>query len=1196
MKHTAYKIMAAVLTLVLALGMALSASLAEGAYTLDVQGGSGAGSYDQDVDVPLTAETAPAGKAFSHWSSTNGGMFNDPLSASTTFKMPAANTTVTAHFATPVTFSGLTCADAVYSRTSYAPSGTLAVTYQDAAGQNATPTAEQLPATDIVYTYTGTGTTSYPASTTAPIDVGTYQLVVSIAPSNATFTGASMPIPFSITKAPLTIQGVSAVDRAYNGGVSIALNTSSATLSDVLQGDIVTLDTTTLPTAGTVADGNAATDAKAVTVDGSGITLTGAQAGNYSVTLPAMTATISKYELTAADLSWSGAATRTYDRTPSAVSVTVKPYTDGSVGYRKSGDALDLTVSGGTETNANTYTASVAIAGTSASLSNYTLPESGLTKSYTIDPVVLALSWSGDTARAFDGSDSAVTAVATNLLGPDGDKDVCTVTVSNGTEKNAGAHTASATACSNTNYVLPTDGSEFVSYTITPAIVAISSVSVDPKQFDNAAGGVVNSVAFSGVPGGQTLTLSTDFTATAAFTSTAVGPNIPVTVTVTLTNTNYAFLTDPANPAGGTTQTKDASTQANITAAVLGGTPVINVTTDAGTAGVIDTGDVLEVSLATVTPAGAVGNVSYQWKRNGTDISTATKTQYTVTADDAGQLLTVTITGSGSYSGTLTSEGKRVGARTLTGSISITGTTTSGSTVSATVTLDGGKAVSGTDYSLQWYRGASVIIGATGTSYQLTDADCGQTLTLRATAAAGTSAKYSGTVDGTLVIPAAAPTSFIVDVAPKTQQFTISWNKPTERGAAITGYKLEVLQGSGHVSGSPFTISDPNAVTYTVSSLAGATNYTVTLTALTSAGNTSSSPIIVLVRAPFAGSTPAAPTRQSRTTSKVTLTPHNGYEYSRDGSTWQDSNVFSGLSAGKSYSFYQRVKETSTHEASPTSPKYSCYTLSSSDDSSDDTPTATAKPTATSTPKPADDVLYEIVIADGNTNILFSTMNKLILGNKTRAVAIRLNDAVYTFGQGAMQTQSGKVWYDMGVLLNSGAHHDAIQQLAGDSHVATVHFNYDGDLPGQASIKIKVGTAYAGRTLYYYKYDPAANKLVFQQTALVDVSGWATVTQSSCSDYAFTSADVALTETTPTPSPSPDPAATPTPTATVSVPTAKPSTSGLNWKLIAIIGGIALILLGIIWLLLRRRMADEDRFDDDDEDNAFDEDDDFDRP
>ena len=49
---------------------------------------------------------------------------------------------------------------------------------------------------------------------------------------------------------------------------------------------------------------------------------------------------------------------------------------------------------------------------------------------------------------------------------------------------------------------------------------------------------------------------------------------------------------------------------------------------------------------------------------------------------------------------------------------------------------------------------------------------------------------------------------------------------------------------------------------------------------------------------------PAAPTLKSKTTTTVTLNKVDGCQYSKDGATWQSSNVFTGLSPDTKYTFY----------------------------------------------------------------------------------------------------------------------------------------------------------------------------------------------------------------------------------------------------------------------------------------------------
>ncbi|MDR1776152.1 MAG: InlB B-repeat-containing protein [Actinomycetes bacterium] len=64
---------------------------------------------------------------------------------------------------------------------------------------------------------------------------------------------------------------------------------------------------------------------------------------------------------------------------------------------------------------------------------------------------------------------------------------------------------------------------------------------------------------------------------------------------------------------------------------------------------------------------------------------------------------------------------------------------------------------------------------------------------------------------------------------------------------------------------------------------------------------------------------PAQPTLKSATDTVVTLNTVTGCEYSMDGVTWQETPVFSDLTPGTNYSFYQRRAATGQLNASPTS-------------------------------------------------------------------------------------------------------------------------------------------------------------------------------------------------------------------------------------------------------------------------------------
>ncbi|MCW2814914.1 MAG: hypothetical protein JWN84_2369 [Nocardioides sp.] len=123
---------------------------------------------------------------------------------------------------------------------------------------------------------------------------------------------------------------------------------------------------------------------------------------------------------------------------------------------------------------------------------------------------------------------------------------------------------------------------------------------------------------------------------------------------------------------------------------------------------------------------------TYQWKRAGTAIAGATQTTYVVTADDVAKAVTVVATGRTSPTTATESPSPVVtpttgAAPTASTKPDITGTSAIGSTLAVSSgTWTGPQST----YTYQWYRsrgrGAAPITGATGTTYQLTNADAGR--------------------------------------------------------------------------------------------------------------------------------------------------------------------------------------------------------------------------------------------------------------------------------------------------------------------------------------------------------------------------------------------------------------------------------------------------------------------------------------
>lgn len=67
-------------------------------YTVTVINGSGGGTYTENASVSITASPAPSGKVFLRWTAAGNVIFQNPGAASTVFKMPAENVTVTAEY------------------------------------------------------------------------------------------------------------------------------------------------------------------------------------------------------------------------------------------------------------------------------------------------------------------------------------------------------------------------------------------------------------------------------------------------------------------------------------------------------------------------------------------------------------------------------------------------------------------------------------------------------------------------------------------------------------------------------------------------------------------------------------------------------------------------------------------------------------------------------------------------------------------------------------------------------------------------------------------------------------------------------------------------------------------------------------------------------------------------------------------
>ena len=234
--------------------------------------------------------------------------------------------------------------------------GTDTVTYS---GEAQTPVVSSV----VLNNTTLTENTDYTVSYENNVNVGTATVIVTGAGEN--YNG-SVTKTFTIAKKPVTVSGITARDKTYNGTTAAILDCSTAVLDGVSDKDKDTLIVRSAT--GTFVDANAEED-KVVTI--SDIALGGTSAGNYALAGSGQqTETNAAIKPKKVMLSWSGNTSLTYNGNEQSVTATVK----NAIGS----DSFTLAYeNSGTNTNKATevgnYTAKVTALGND----NYTLEGAG---------------------------------------------------------------------------------------------------------------------------------------------------------------------------------------------------------------------------------------------------------------------------------------------------------------------------------------------------------------------------------------------------------------------------------------------------------------------------------------------------------------------------------------------------------------------------------------------------------------------------------------------------------------------------------------------------------------------------------------------------------------------------------------------------------------------------------------------------
>jgi hypothetical protein len=587
----------------------------------------------------------------------------------------------------------------------------------------------------------------------------------------------------------------------------------------------------------------------------------------------------------------------------------------------------------------------------------------------------------------------------------------------------------------------------------------------------------------------------------------------------------------------GTTLASETSEKTTVvTTSGLTGTAVISGTAQSG-----------KTLTGSLSGSNASGTISYVWQRGGSTVGTGTT--YLLGSADVGQVITLVVS-TNEQTGTLSAATATV---LKAENATVPAAPTMASNTATTITLN---TVAGYQYSVG------------GTAWQ-------DTPTFHNLVAGATYTFYQRVAETTTVLASASSTGVNFSTISGLTG-TITTTGEARYGMTMTA----TLSGSNNTGTLTYTWKRGNTVagtgvSYAVSAADIGNQLSLVVTSSVQGGSVTKS-LGTVAKAYYIGDAPDAPTRYSRSTSKIVLNSVSGVEYSRGGTNWQDSPTFSGLKSGTSYTFYQRYKATATTEASPASAAYKTSTSAASSGDDDTSATPTPKPDATDN---SSTTLYSYTLTKDNTRILYSTMKSLAEGNKTQDVTIKQDGVEFTFAKGTMTQTYTQLWYDFGATINSSIAAQTAQEIAGDAYVATVHYNYSGELPAKANIRLNLGAAQAGKTLYYYLLN-ADNTMTFQQTAMVDSSGYATVSQTHCSDYVFLNRDINTLSPSPSLSPSPDAMATPLPSPSASPEPQKEGMGSDGWLIAAIILIAVALIVGGIWLYTKNR---EDRIDDEDD-------------
>jgi hypothetical protein len=699
----------------------------------------------------------------------------------------AGNYTITAPTPTAditavaLTVSGITASNKTYD-------GLLAATINSSAALLSAPLG-----VEVVTLVTGSATGSFATKV-----IGTGKTVtiagLSLAGVDAGNYVVTAPTTTAdITAAALTIAGVTASDKTYDALVTATLNTGSAALVGKVTGDDVTLSV--VSATGTFANKNVGTGK---TVTTAGFNVSGGDAGNYTLTQPTTTASISAH---AASISGATASNKTYDGT-----VTAAIATNGSLVGIIGDDVVTLATGSATGafssktvgTGKTVTFAGFALTGTDAG--NYSLTQPTTTANITAKGLTVAGTTAttkvynaNTTATAvFTGSTlvGVVSGDTVTLVSSSATATFATKTVGTGKTVTVAGLTLGGTDAANYTLTQPTTTADITAKNLTVAGVTASS-----KVYNGTTSATLNfgSASLVGIAGDDTVTLVTG-SATGTFSTANAGINRTVQVAgLTLGGTDAAnyTVTQPSTTANITPAS--ASIAISNTSFTYDGTPksaTITVTPAVATSIVYSNGGSAPTNAGTYTVSVNVTDSNYSASANAT--LTIAKAAQTVAFTIAGASFNV---GSTLTLNATASSGLPVTFALVSGSATLSGS-------SVTITQAGAVSIRATQAGNDNYLAATADQGFTGVSTTKTaqtiafgaltnvTADAG-VLTLSATASSGLPVSFTlvsgpATLVGTNTLVLSGGSGLVVVRASQAGNTTFAAAPDVVRSFAVT--------------------------------------------------------------------------------------------------------------------------------------------------------------------------------------------------------------------------------------------------------------------------------------------------------------------------------------------------------------------------------------------------------------------------